>query len=354
MDDNIYRTFTEAFGPPSFEQKVQNHMRYYLNQYADEIIQDRLGSIFGMKRGLSREPKVLFASHLDEVGFMVIQITSKGFIRFQTLGGWSPSVLPAQRVEIMTQSGKCIPGVIGSVPPHLLAEEKKGKGPDMNSMFIDIGAQSEEEVREWGVTIGDPIAPTSSYTPMMGGKRILAKAWDNRFGCGLIVELLRSLKGIRLPNTLYAGATVQEEAGLRGAITSANLIKPDVFFAVDVGPAGDTPGIPDAFGEIGKGVLIRIYDRSMITHPQVRDFLLDIAESEQIPYQFFISKGATDAGMVHLSGEGVPSAAIGICGRYIHSHSTIVDREDIEAAEVFAKAIAKKLDKSTMDSFLRY
>lgn len=352
MDENIYQTFTEAFGPPSFEQKVQNHMRYYLNRYADEILQDRLGSIFGMKRGLSKDPKVLIASHMDEVGFMVTKISKEGFLRFQTLGGWSPNVLPAQRVQIMTRSGKSIIGVIGSIPPHLLSEEKKGKSPDIPSMFIDIGAKDEADVAKWGITVGDPIVPYSPYTPLMGGQRLLAKAWDNRFGCGLIVELLRSLNGTRLPNTLYAGATVQEEAGLRGAITSANLIKPDIFFAVDVGPAGDTPGVPETFGEIGKGVLIRIYDRSMITHPRVRDFLLDIAESEQIPYQFFISKGGTDAGVVHLSGEGVPSAAIGICGRYIHSHSTIVDREDIEATETFAKAIVKKLDKSTFETLV--
>jgi putative aminopeptidase FrvX len=349
MDENLYQTLTEAFGPPSFEQKVQNHMRYYLNRYADEIIQDRLGSIFGIKRGINKEPKVMFASHMDEVGFMITKIMKKGFLHFQTLGAWSPSVLPAQRVEIMTQSGKCLPGVIGSIPPHLLSEENIGKKPDVSSMFIDIGARDEEEVAKWGVTVGNPIVPYSPYTSLMGGRRLLAKAWDNRFGCGVVVELLRSLSGVSLPNTLYAGATVQEEVGLRGAITSANLIKPDIFFAVDIGPAGDTPGVPEAFGEIGKGVLLRIYDRSMITNPQVRDFLLDIAETEQIPYQFFVSKGATDAGVVHLSGEGVPSASIGICGRYIHSHATIVDREDIEATEAFAKAIVKRLDKSTLD-----
>jgi putative aminopeptidase FrvX len=349
VDENLYQTLTEAFGPPSFEQKVQNHMRYYLNRYADEIIQDRIGSIFGIKRGINKEPKVMFASHMDEVGFMIIKITKKGFLHFQTLGAWSPNVLPAQRVEIMTQSGKCLLGVIGSIPPHLISEENIGKKSEVSSMFIDIGARDEEEVAKWGVAVGDPIVPYSPYTSLMGGRRLLAKAWDNRFGCGVVIELLRSLSGVSLPNTLYAGATVQEEVGLRGAITSANLIKPDIFFAVDIGPAGDTPGVPEAFGEIGKGVLLRIYDRSMITHPQVRDFLLDIAETEQIPYQFFVSKGATDAGVVHLSGEGVPSAAIGICGRYIHSHATIVDREDIEATEAFAKAIVKRLDKSTLE-----
>jgi putative aminopeptidase FrvX len=350
MNEAVYRTFTEAFGPPSFEHKVRNHMHYYLQSYTDELVQDRLGSIFGVKKGLSKEPKVLFASHLDEVGFLISQITADGFLRFQPLGGWSPTVLPAQRVEIMTKNGTCVTGVVGSVPPHLQTDDKKGV--QLQSLFIDIGARSVDEVREWGISVGDPAVPFSPYTPLQGGKRILAKAWDNRFGCGLIVEMLQALQGEKLPNTLYAGATVQEEAGLRGATTSANTIKPDVFFAVDVGPAGDTPGIPDAFGELGKGVLIRIYDRSMITHPKVRDFLLDIAETEQIPYQFFISKGATDAGVVHTSGQGVPSAAIGICGRYIHSHATIVDREDIEAAEAFAIAIAKRLDKSTFESFL--
>ncbi len=177
----------------------------------------------------------------------------------------------------------------------------------------------------------------------------MAKAWDNRLGCGLSVELLKEMKDRRPPNTLVAGATVQEEVGLRGAEVAANLIQPDIFIAVDASPAGDIPGVKEGFGELGGGVLIRIYDRTMITLPGMRDYLLDTAEKAKIPYQFFVSSGGTDAGGVHRSGTGVPSAAIGVCARYIHSHAAIVDKEDVEAAKTFLLELVRGLDKNTFE-----
>lgn len=176
----------------------------------------------------------------------------------------------------------------------------------------------------------------------------MTKAWDNRFGCGLAIELLRELHKEAHPNILFSGATVQEEVGLRGAAAAANKIRPDVFFAVDAGPAGDIPGVRDGFGELGGGVLIRIMDGSMITLPGMRDFLIDTAESEGIPYQIYVSPGGTDAGSVHQTGTGVPSAAIGICARYIHSHAAIADKEDVEAARSFLVALIKRLDWNTL------
>jgi putative aminopeptidase FrvX len=132
------------------------------------------------------------------------------------------------------------------------------------------------------------------------------------------------------------------------------MINPDIFFALDASPAGgDIPGDPDGFGKIGQGVLMRIYDRSMITHPELRDFLIDTAEAANIPYQFFISQGGTDAGRVHLSGNGVPSAVIGIPSRYIHSHASIVDKDDYEAAKQLLITLVKKLDRGTVDRILR-
>jgi putative aminopeptidase FrvX len=219
-------------------------------------------------------------------------------------------------------------------------------------MFIDIGAKSKEQVLQWGVQIGDFIVPHCPFVEMQGGSRLMSKAWDNRFGCGMAIELLQGLHNKQHANIVYSGATVQEEVGLRGAITAANLIKPNIFFAVDTGPAGDIPGIKDGYGKLGKGVLIRIYDRSMVLLPEMRNYLLDIAESEKIPYQFFVSQGGTDAGSVHVSGSGVPSAAIGICVRYIHSHAAIADKEDIEAAKTFLIALVKNLDSSVYNAIL--
>lgn len=343
---------TQVPGAPGFEHEVRKVMKTYLSQYADEIIQDRLGGVFGVKHGSDYGPKIMVAGHMDEVAFMVTRITEDGFLKFQTLGGWWSHVLLAQRVDVITGTGKRIPGTIGSTPVHLLDRSKVNQVVPVTQMYIDVGAESCEEATEWGIRPGDSAIPVGLYTELEGGKRIMSKAWDNRFGCGMAIELLASLQYERHPNTIYAGATVQEEVGARGASPAASLIKPDLFFAVDVGPAGDTLGIEEGFGHIGKGMLIRLYDKSLITSPGLRDFLLDIAEREKIPYQFFVSRGGTDAGRVHLTGEGVPAAAIGIVGRYIHSHLSIVDKEDIEATKTFLEVVAKELDRSTYESII--
>ncbi|MBD1371519.1 M42 family metallopeptidase [Hazenella sp. IB182357] len=352
-DWKMFEELTQAPGAPGYEHHVRELMRHYLTPYADEVIQDRLGGLFAVRKGNDvKGPKVLVAGHMDEVSFMVTKITAEGFIQFQTLGGWWSQVMLAQRVDILTRSGKMIAGVIGSIPPHLLSMERRKKAFEIDQMFIDVGANGKEQVEEWGIQPGDFIIPHSPFTELEGGHRLMSKAWDNRFGCGLAIELLKRLPQAEQPNLLYSGATVQEEVGTRGAAVSSNLIQPDVAFAVDSGPAGDIPGVSNGYGEIGKGVLIRLYDRSMITLPGMRDFLLDIAESEGIPYQFFVSPGGTDAGRFHISGEGVPTAAIGICARYIHSHASIVDKEDIEASIAFIVALTKHLNQSTYESLL--
>ena len=345
----LFKELTEAPGAPGFEHRIREIMRRELSKYTAEIIQDNLGSIFGVIRGNELGPRVMVAGHMDEVGFMVTQITDQGFIRFQPLGGWWSQVLPAQRVHIITDEDQAIEGVIGSTPPHGLTEEQRKKPLSLKHMFIDIGADDKEDALRMGIRPGQQIVPVCPFKPMANPKKIMAKAWDNRYGCGLAIELLKELQGEKLPNILYSGATVQEEVGLRGAATSANMIKPDIFFSLDAGPANDTPGSPDhGFGQLGEGALLRIYDRSMITHRGLRDFILDTAETEQIPYQVFVSQGGTDAGRVHISGDGVPSAVIGICSRYIHSHASIIHVDDYAAAKALLVSLVKKLDNGTL------
>src|SRR5690606_27092009 len=271
----LFKTLTELPGTPGNEHAVRRFMREQLAKYADEIVQDRLGGIFGIKRGNEDGPTVMVAGHMDEVGFMVTDITENGMIRFQTLGGWWSQVLLAQRVEIITDNGK-VPGVIGSIPPHLLSDNQRKKPMDVKNMLIDIGADDLSDAKKIGIRPGQQIVPVCPFQPMANPKKIMAKAWDNRYGCGLAIELLEELQGEPIPNVLYSGAHVQEEVGLRGAATSANMINPDIFFALDAGPASDTPGSPaDGFGKLGEGALLRIYDRSMITHLGLRDFILD-------------------------------------------------------------------------------
>ncbi|ARK31761.1 M42 family metallopeptidase [Halalkalibacter krulwichiae] len=345
----LFKTLTELQGAPGFEHDVRRFVRSELEKYTDEVVQDRLGSIFGVKRGDETGPKVMVAGHMDEVGFMVTSINKQGLIRFQPLGGWWSQVLLAQRVQIMTDNGPVI-GVIGSTPPHLLEEVQRKKPMDIKHMYIDIGADHKEDALSIGIKPGQQIVPICPFTPMANKKKIMAKAWDNRYGVGLSIELLKELQNETIPNVLYSGATVQEEVGLRGAQTAANMIKPDIFFALDASPANDATGGKDAFGQLGKGALLRIYDRSMITHRGMRDFVLDTAETNKIPYQYFISQGGTDAGRVHMSGDGVPSAVVGICSRYIHTAASIVHIDDYAAAKELIVKLVKSANTSTVQA----
>ncbi|OXS73963.1 M42 family metallopeptidase [Domibacillus enclensis] len=345
----MFKTLTELPGAPGNEHAVRAFMKKEIEPYADSIIQDHLGSVFGVKNGDEKGPRIMVAGHMDEVGFMVTAITENGMIRFQPLGGWWSQTILAQRVHIWTDKGP-IDGVISSTPPHLLTDAQRSKPMDIKNMMIDIGADDQADAKAIGIKPGQSILPASSFTPLANPKKIMAKAWDNRYGCGLAIELLKELNGKQLPNMLYSGATVQEEVGLRGAQTAAHLINPDLFFALDASPANDASGDKNEFGQLGKGVLLRIFDRSMVTHGGIRDYVLDTAESNHIPYQYFVSPGGTDAGRVHTTGNGVPSAVIGICSRYIHTHASIIHTDDYDAAKELLVKLVQQMDQATADS----
>lgn len=315
---------------------------------SEEILRDRSGGIVGRKTGDASGPKVLIAGHLDEIGFMVTHITEQGFLKFQTIGGWWSQVVLSQRVIVQTRKGELL-GVTGSKPPHILPASERNKVVEMNDVFVDIGAFSREEAEEMGVRPGDPIIPYGPFTQMGNPKMYMSKALDNRLGCATALGVLKELQGQSHPNVVFAGATTQEEVGLRGAKTLVNLVNPDVAISIDVGIAGDTPGIKDDerahLGDAGKGPLLMIYDGSMIPNNRFRDFVLDTAASHQIPVQTeSLNGGGTDAGAFHLHGIGVPSVNIGFATRYIHSHNAIVHEDDYFNAIRLVTELVKGLD----------
>ncbi|WP_316570918.1 M42 family metallopeptidase [Neobacillus sp. YIM B06451] len=347
----MLKALTDANGIPGNEREVREVMKEYITPYADEITTDGLGSLIAKKTGKEGGPKIMVAGHLDEVGFMVTQIDEKGFIRFQPVGGWWNQVMLAQRVTIVTRKGD-VTGVIGSKPPHILTAEQRKKPVEIKDMFIDIGATSREEASEWGVRPGDMIVPYFEFTVMKNEKMLLAKAWDNRIGCAIAIDVLKQLKDADHPNVVYGVGTIQEEVGLRGARTAAAKIQPDIGFGVDVGIAGDTPGVTEkeALGKMGNGPQIILYDASMVSHKGLRDFITDTADELNIPYQFdTVPGGGTDAGAIHLSHNGVPSLAITIATRYIHSHAAMLHRDDYENAVKLIVEVIKRLDKETVE-----
>ncbi|MEQ6375710.1 M42 family metallopeptidase [Bacillaceae bacterium S4-13-56] len=352
LDETItmLKDLTDAKAIPGDEKEARDVMKQYITPYADEVYQDHLGSLIAKKVGKENGPKVMVAGHLDEVGFMVTRIDDKGFVYFQTVGGWWGQVMLAQRVTIQTKNGD-VTGIIGSKPPHILPAEARKKPVDIKEMFIDIGASSKEEAQEFGVRPGDSIVPYFEFTVMKNEKMLLAKAWDNRIGCAIAIEVLKQLKGVEHPNEVYGVGTVQEEVGLRGAKTSANMINPDIAFGVDVGIAGDTPGISDkeASSKMGEGPQIILYDASMVSHKVLRDLVTNTADEMNIPYQFdAIAGGGTDSGSIHLTANGVPTLSITIATRYIHSHAAMLHRDDFENAVKLIVEVIKRLDADTV------
>ncbi|MCA0969863.1 M42 family metallopeptidase [Halobacillus litoralis] len=342
----MLKDLTDAKGVPGNEKEARDVMKKYISPYADEVFTDNLGSLIAKKVGNKKGPSVMVAGHLDEVGFMVTRIDDNGYLYFQPVGGWWSQVMLAQRVTIMTREGD-LTGIIGSKPPHILPPDQRKKAVDIKDMFIDIGASSREEAEEFGVKPGDSVVPYFEFTQMKNEKMLLAKAWDNRIGCAIAIEVLKRLKGEKHPNVVYGVGTVQEEVGLRGARTAANMINPDIAFGVDVGIAGDTPGVSDkdASSKMGKGPQIILYDASMVSHKGLRDFVTDTADEKEIPYQFdSLAGGGTDSGAIHLSHDGVPALSITIATRYIHSHAAMLHRDDFENAVQLIVEVIKGLD----------
>ncbi len=351
---SFFSRFSEAFGPSGFEIEPLKMLKNRYSPYSDEVLSDRLGSLILKKIGISDRPRIMASGHADEVGFIVVSIEDNGFLRFEPLGGWVTTTLPAHRVIIRTKKGDYV-GVITSKPPHLMTPEERKKPLEFKDLYIDVGAKNKDQIKEMGIRIGDPIAPLSPFEVLRNGKAWLGKAFDDRIGAFIVMETLKRLKEqeISHPNAYYAVSTVQEEVGLRGAETAADVVDPDVFIAVDVDIAGDSPGVSpsEAPSKMGEGVSILTWDRSMIPNARLKEFVIDVAEEENIPYQLSAVRGGTDAGRVHLHKYGVPSIVLGVPTRHIHSHSSIMSPDDVEAAIKLLMALIKRIDMDTVRRF---
>ena len=347
------KAVTELDGIAGHEHNVRNYMRKRMTPLVDSIETDGLGGIFGIKKHAdANAPRIMVAAHMDEVGFMVSSIQADGTFRVVGIGGWNPLVVSSQRFTLYTRTGQAIPVISGSVPPHFLRGKDGGASlPSVSDIIFDGGFRDKAEAEQFGIAPGDIIVPKSEAILTANQKNVISKAWDNRYGVLMVLELLEQLKDTPLDNTLIAGANVQEDVGLRGAHVSTTTFDPELFFAVDCSPAGDVYGDQ---GHIGDGTLIRFYDPGHILLKDMRDFLLTTAEEAGIKYQYYTGKGGTDAGAAHLQNSGVPSTTIGVCARYIHSHQTLYAMDDFLEAQAFLQALLKKLDRSTVDLLKAY
>lgn len=340
----ILEKLSNSCGVTGREEEVRELMRKFLTPYVDEVKEDNLGNIIGVREGKKNAPKVMLAGHMDEIGLLVKTVSKEGFLQFMKLGGIDDRVLLAQKVMVYTEKGP-LHGIIGSKPPHIQKEDERKRVITYDELFVDVGAGSAEETRKMGVRIGDPIEFDVKFA-RIGKDIVIGKAFDDRAGCAAMIEALKRLE--KTDCTVYAVGTVQEEVGARGATTSAFGLRPDIGIALDVTIAGDTPGVRevDAPVKLRKGPSITVADSLLITHPKVLRLLVDAAEENKIPYQLETGlPGGTDAGRISLTREGIPSGTISLPTRYIHSPTSLISLADAEKTIKLTVAAIQRIPK---------
>jgi endoglucanase len=341
MVKELLRKLSNAHGVSGSEGSVNSIIKKELKGFVDEIREDTMGNLIAVKKG--NKFKVMLAAHMDEIGLMVKHIDEKGFIRFVALGGWYGPTLHTQRVILHGTNGPCY-GVVGGKPPHMMDDDERKKGVKIDDMYIDVGAVNKEEVEYLGIDVGTPVTIDREFAEL-ANSRVTGKAFDNRAG---VAMLIKTLKEVKSPLTIYGVFTVQEEVGLKGARTSAYSLDPDCAIATDVTIPGDHPGIEmkDAPVSMGKGPVITIVDssgRGLIASRKVVSWLKSAADANSIPVQLEVgSGGTTDATAIHLTKGGIPSTTISIATRYIHSPVEVLDLRDLEASVNLLKAALEK------------
>jgi putative aminopeptidase FrvX len=344
----LLKELTEVSGPPGYEDPVRKIMAERMKPYADGIVYDGLGSIIA-QQGKSG-PRIMLDAHMDELGGMVRRIRPDGLISMQMLGAWLSAALPDQRWVILGSKGPVL-AVTDIWDAHIAPRDSQQVHPQQD-LFLDTGARSTAEVSALGISPGDPVAPVSDFA-LLANNRYLAKAWDDRIGCAVMLEVMRRLEKTPHPNQVFYAATVQEEgsAEMRGAQTSARLIKPDLGFSLEVGIPNDVPGPgPDAAQEVlGGGPGMMLYTFSELPNRKLVAHVKEIAAAQHIPLQFdFVPGFGDDAGAIKLYNIGVPVTTILVPARSTHAHNGIIDRADFDRTVDLVVALIESLDDATV------
>jgi len=329
---NLLEKLSNAHGISGHEKEVRNILEEEIKDYVDEIKTDKLGNLIATKNG--EGPSVMIAAHMDEIGFMVKYVDDNGFIYFAKSGGWFDQTLLNQRVIIHSKDKHTI-GVVGSKPPHIMKVEEMKKIIEIGEMYIDIGAKNKKDVEKIGVQVGDTITLDRKFESL-SNNMVTGKAFDNRAGIVMMIEAARILSKSKVKAKIHFVGTVQEEVGLKGARTSAYSLNPDVAIATDVNIPGDHPGVEKKHSSlaIGKGPSITVSDAEgigIVVAESVLDWMKDSAKKGKIPYQLSVTEGGmTDAAIINMTKQGIPSGGICVSTRYIHSPVEVLDLKDLE------------------------
>ncbi|MEL6865949.1 MAG: M42 family metallopeptidase [Bacteroidota bacterium] len=338
----LLKTICETPGAPGFEQRIRQFVIEKARPLVDSITTDAMGNVIALKKGRS-DKRIMVAAHMDEISFITTHIDDDGFIRFHPLGGFDPKTLTSQRVIV--HGKKDIMGVMGSKPIHLMKPEERSKTVPIEDYFIDTG-MSKADV-EALVSIGNPITRERQLIEM--GDCVNSKSLDNRVSVFILLETLRILKDEEVPYDIYGVFTVQEEVGIRGAIASAGHINPDFGFGLDVTIAFDVPGANphEMVTRLGQGAGIKVMDGSTICDYRMVDYMKQMANKHQIPWQAeILPEGGTDtAGIQRYGKNGSIAGAVSIPLRHIHQTIEMANKNDIRHCIDLLKTCLVNIDQ---------
>ncbi len=345
---DLLRQLADAAGPPGFEEPVRSVMVSAMRPYADSLRFDGMGSILAAQG--STGPRVMVDAHMDELGGEIRRVTPNGLLTMQMLGGWLDQALVDQRWIILGDKGP-IHAITGIRDVHVVPAEERTRVFPRDSLYLDVGAHTADEVKQMGLSPGDPVVPDSPFLALNGTNNYLGKAWDDRVGCAVIVEVMRRLAKQPHPNQIVYAIATQEEVGLRGAHTAAEAVKPDLGLALEAGITGDVfPGKPEETqAKLGAGPGIFVYNSSQLPNRRLVAFVKSTAESLKIPLQLDLVQGyGDDSAEIQKSNGGVPTVCLVVPVRYTHAHNGIMNRRDFDQMVELMVALLQGLDAATV------
>lgn len=345
---DLLRKLTDAAGPSGFEEPIRKVMVDEMRPYASSITFDGLGSIIATQG--TTGPRIMVDAHMDELGGMVRRITPKGLLTMQMLGGWLDQALVDQRWVIIGSKGP-VKAVTGIRDVHVVPADERTRVYNRDGLYLDVGASSEAEVRAMGISVGDPIVPDAPFEVLNGTNRYLGKAWDDRVGCGVVIEAMRRLASEPHPNQIVWAITTQEEIGLRGAHTASDAIKPELGIAIEGGITGDVfPGRPEETQAVlDGGPVLFVYDSSALPNRKLSAFVKQTAAARKLPLQLDLVQGyGDDSAEIQKSTAGVPTVNLLVPARYTHAHNGVISRRDFDQTVDLVVSMLKTLDARTV------
>ena len=345
----LLQRLADAPGPPGAEDPVRALMVQEMRPLSPVPLRyDGMGSVIAQLG--SAGPRIMIDAHMDELGGMVRRVGSNGQLTMQMLGGWLDQALVDQRWIILGSKGP-VEAVTGIRDIHVITTAERTEVIPRNSIFLDIGAKDAAEATAMGIEPGDPVVPDSPFRVLNGSQNYLAKAWDDRIGCAVLVEAMRRMAKLPHANQLFFVATTQEEIGLRGARTASNAVKPDLGLAIEGGIANDQGGRPEETqAHLGGGPGIFLYDSSAIPNRKLVQLVEDTAKGNGIPLQLDLVQGyGDDSAEMQESGTGAPTLNFVVPVRYTHAHNGIVNRGDFDKTVDLMVDVLQKLDQATVN-----